>query len=230
MEEQGAGGEGYQHVAAPYHRDDGYHRVGEAQGIEVYPVRQADEYRDEDDIPPPDERRRLFPPRIPEEQQDEQHDAALIDIEPHLHGHHVQPLHQVFVIQSAARPEQDREHRQRNPFIMCEVYPFLFPRKREQVERCDGKGDTHPLIEVQPFAEDEERPQQRQHRLRRLDGPGQRQGQMFQGKVSRYPRREDDDGLDEYRQVCLCRDTGHVEHRPVQRVGIERQQDEGQKD
>ena len=113
---------------------------------------------------------------------------------------------------------------------MREVYPFLFPRKREQIERCDGEGNTHPLIEVQPFAEDDERPQQRQHRLCRLDGPGQRQGQMFQGKVSRYPRREDDDGLDEYRQVCLCRDAGHVEHRPVQRVGIERQQDEGQKD
>ena len=93
MEEQGAGGEGYQHIAAPYHRDDGYHRVGKAQGIEVYPVRQADEDRDEDDIPPPDERRRLPPLRIPEEQQDEQHDAALIDVEPHLHRHHIQSLH-----------------------------------------------------------------------------------------------------------------------------------------
>ena len=184
MEEQGAGGEGYQHIAAPYHRNDGYHRVREAQGIEVYPVCQADEYRDEDDIPPPYERRRLPPLRIPEEQQDEQHNAALINIEPHLHGHHVQSLHQVFVVQSAARPEQDREHRQRNPFVMREVDPFLFPRKRELIERRNGEGDSHPLIEVQPLAEDEERAQQRQHRLRRLDGPGQRQGQMFQSKIA----------------------------------------------
>ena len=125
MEEEGSGHKGYQYIASPYHRDDRDHRVGEGEGIKIDPVGHAEEDGNENDVPPPFERCRPFAGRIPEEQQDSRHDGALVDVEPDLDGHHVEPSHQVLVVEATRCSGQDGYDGQEDPFVVREVDSFL---------------------------------------------------------------------------------------------------------
>ena len=230
MEEQSAGKEGHQDIAAADHRDDRDHRTGESKGIKINPIRHAEEDGDKDNVPVPNKRRRAFPSRIPEEQEDRQHHQTLVDIEPYLHRHHIQASHQMFVIQTARRSGKDGQNGKENPFIMRETDSLFFPGRGKEVERGNGKNHPDPLVQVQSLTEDKHGSNQRHDWLRSLDGPGNGQRQMLQGEIAEYPRRQNDHSFYKHSYMCLKGDTRHIQHRPVEHIRKERQKNEMDED
>ena len=71
---------------------------------------------------------------------------------------------------------------------MTEVYTLLLSAPTQQIETDNGKQNTYPLIQVEPFPEDEQRTYQYHHGTRCVDGANQRQGQIFHAKVATNPR------------------------------------------
>ena len=53
---------------------------------------------------------------------------------------------------------------------------------------------------------------------------------MFQGKVTEYPRRQDDHCLDKHCHMRLKGDTRHIQHRPVKHIRKKRKKNERNED
>ena len=90
------------------------------------------------------------------------HDEALIEVIVALHRHAVEPYaarfdagHQIFVVQTADGPEHGSQYGEQYPPIVAEVDALALTRAAEHIETEYGQHDTHPLVEVEPFAEDE---------------------------------------------------------------------------
>ena len=132
----------------------------------------------------------------------------MVDIEPHLDGHHIQSPHQMLVVQSAQSPQENRDDGIINPLVVRKPDSLLFTGRGEHIKRSNGKCHTHPLVKVQPLTKYQHRPDQSQDRLRRFDRSGNGQRQVLQGKVTKYPRREDNDRLDEYGKMTCKETTG----------------------
>ena len=195
VEEEGAEKEAHHHAAAPRHRNDGNHGVGEAEGVEVNEVGSHKKERNEKDARTPPERGGVFASAIPHE-QDARHDNHLIIGVPHLYDHAVEPVgQQVFVVERAECAGEGGEHDEINPAVVGEAYALFFTCRREH-EKGDYRHDNaYPLVEVEAFAEDEQRAQEGEHGLRRLYRSGYGEGQVLHGEVGEHPRRQHDNGF-----------------------------------
>lgn len=220
LEEKGPGDEAHHDTAAAYHRDDRNHGVGVAEGIEIDKVGADEEERDEEYRGAPHERSGVFAMRVPQEQQHDGHHGHLVIGVPHLHGHAVEAVrHEVFVIQSAGGSRNGGQHDEEYPQVVAEIDSLFPTREGEHDERDDGQQHTYPLIEVEPFAEDEQRSHEGEYGLRRLDGPGDSDGQMFGGEIGTSPRGEYEGRLADDVEVFAQGRGRHIKERVVHQIG-----------
>ena len=70
---------------------------------------------------------------------------------------------------------------------MFEVNAFLPSRTAEHEEREDGQQYTCPLVQVQPFAEEQQGTQQHHDRTGGVDGAHDGKRQMLHAEVAEYP-------------------------------------------
>ena len=70
---------------------------------------------------------------------------------------------------------------------MRKPYAFLTPRRRQHIKRQDGQQHPNPLIEVEPFAENDQCAEQRQYRLCGLNRASDGQRKMLDREISGHP-------------------------------------------
>ena len=113
------------------------------------------------------------------------HDPHLVEGVPNLHRHGVETFQQVFVVQPAHGSGHRRQNDKPDPFVVGEPDTLLFTRYREHIERKDGRKYSDPLVEVEPLAKNEQRPQKGQYRLGGLYRSRQGDREMLHGKTSK---------------------------------------------
>ena len=224
-------------AAPPYHRDDAYHRPGNAQRVEVNEVGGAKEHADEYYAPVPAERRSMLALGPPEQEQHQAHHEALVDVVPALHHHAVKPhaavacrSHEILVVKAAHRPEQGGQDDEVNPTVVLEVDALLLSAAAQHEERRHGQRHTNPLVEVKAFAEHYERAHEHHNRARGVDRPYDGEGQMLHAEIAEHPRRQHDDALQYDILVHIPSAACHLEYGAVERVGGGRKHDERQED
>ena len=140
-------------------------------------------------------RRCTLPFGPPQQKQHGTHHKELVDVIPRLHHHSVQPYtpliqwsHQIFVVQSAYRPQHRSQYHKEYPLVMLEVYSFLLPATAQHKERKDSHQHPYPLIQVQSFSKDQQSPYQYHHRTGCIDRPYNSDRQILHAKIAEYPR------------------------------------------
>ena len=183
------------HTTPTHHRNDGNHRIVQAQGIEIYEISSREEDGDEYNRPTPMERRSLLTLGIPQQEQHRSHHEALVNVVPRLDRHPVKTdasfsdrSHQILVVQTTDRTQYRSPNDGKHPSVMLEVNAFLLSASTQQEERENGEQHPNPLIEIEPFAKDEHGTDQHHHRTSGIDGTYQCNRQMLDAKVSQNPR------------------------------------------
>ena len=227
VEEEGAEEEGDYHTATTHHRDNGNHGILVAEGVEIDEIGCAEKQRDAHNGPLPAEGRARLALRIPQEQDDGAHDEHLVDVVPRLHQHGMEPRHQVLVVQAADGARHRRQDDEQNPLVVFEIDALLLTRTAQHKERKHGQQHANPLVEVQPLAKHQQGANKHHDGTRGIDGANDGERQVLHAEVAEYPRRKNDERLQQDVLVRLPARYGHVEHRPTEHVGRPKgQQDE----
>ena len=165
------------------------------------------------------------------DEQDDGQDQHDVKIAPTLHEHRLHRCHQVLVEQRAHDARDDGHPHAEHPAVADKVETFALARMAQQPEGRESQQDGHPLPEIQPLPENEDRTQQHEHRTGRLDGAGGRDGQVLEADEPGDPGDGDDKRLEENQQMVTCRTGRNVESRSPQPFPSEDGcQDEGRKD
>ena len=125
--------------------------------------------------------------RIPEESADDGHDDQLVEVEPALHEHRTERLHDELVIKAADYSHECCQADAPDPLIALEVNVFLLAGAAHQEDRSYGQNDTDPLVGVKPFAEDQHCSNKHEYGSGGIDGTYDGQRQMFQPEISADP-------------------------------------------
>ena len=232
-------------AATTNHGDHRYQRLGQGQGVEIDEVGSTEEEGDEQNGPFPTDP----PPTPPVREgsrlrsallrppQDWQHHHKLIEHEEALYDHVVDAsstcLHrcqQVLVEEGADGSKRGCEYCEDDPAVVAKIDALFLAAAAEEVEAEDGTEHTHPLIEIQAFAKDEDGPQQHHYRTGGIDGANDGQGQVLQGEIAAEPRGEDDDGLEDNILMYVPTANGDVEEGVGGQLSPRGEQDERQED
>ena len=172
-------------------------RLGIAQRIEVQKIRYGQQESGQKDRPPPLQRRGLFSFRIPHQQHDHDHHQRLVVTGVGLYGQPVVTDDQEFVPQRARRAQQRRGDQEIDPqhfsarrFAVVPAVAFVEVRQNDQRRQHDDHAG--PLAEIEPLAENQDRPEYDENRAARLDRRRDRQRQVLGRKETEYPRSEYD--------------------------------------
>ena len=106
---------------------------------------------------------------------------------------------------------------------MTEGDAFLLTAPREHEEGDDSQQHTCPLPHIQPFPINEDSTDKHQHGTCGIYRPIDSQRHTFHSEIAAYPRREDDDTLEDYPFMNLPTATGHMEDTSVEHGGGIRQ-------
>ena len=136
--------------------------------------------------------------RVPDESADCCHDEQLVEVEPALDEHRAEGLHDELVVQTADHSEKCRKSYTPDPLIVLEINVFLLACAAHQEDGADGEYDADPLVGVEPFAEDQHRSHQHQHRSGGIDRSDDGQREVLQTKISADPRRQHDERLQDH--------------------------------
>ena len=205
---------------------DDIERLDIHKGIEIYEICRTEEDADEDDSPMPAEGRSGVALGIPQHKHHNEHHEALIDVVPALHHHTVEPYstfilrcHEVFVVESADSTEHSGKDDEIYPLVVFEVDALLLAASAEHEKGCDSQRHTNPLINVEPFAKDEQGSHQYHYRTGGIDWSDDSERQMLHTEISEYPGGQYDKALADYIFVDLPSSGCHMEYRPVEHRG-----------
>lgn len=141
-------------AAAPYHGDDGYHRAGERERVEVGQIGHGEEDGDEGDGPLPPERRGRGV-YLHDDGQRDAHDDELVERVPRLYLEGFEAGHEILVVEGADGAERGGAYGHPNPAAGAQRESLAASDAADEEERPEAQQHAGPLPCVEPLAEDE---------------------------------------------------------------------------